>query len=300
MVRETVPTERTKSKVSVPRDIAAEEHSSAPIETVRRRPQFVMALTIAGTDQMKRTANYHAQVLSSSADQMEDVYWIRGNVTVNLIVKTVATKIRQCAIIENVIQNQNFRVRTVGVYQNCGFVILTTTVVTTQMNRLTCVDNETVRPDGRDVQERPITGAYRSGCSVTARMIAVMVRTNFRRTVRSAKLPRTFSVRTTGVYQRDGCVISKTIAVTIQTSRKTCAKDYIGSARNLSSSVLTENVYRVNGGVTMTMIAETIRTNSTAVVSSAKMAHSSVRVVIASRLTSGAMATGTVGTSAMR
>jgi len=168
------------------------------------------------------------------------------------------------------------------------------------MNQLTCADKETVRPDGRDVREKPITGVYRSGCSVMARMIAVTVRTNFRRTVRSAKLPRTSSVRTTGVYQKDGCVISRTIAVTIQTSRKTCAKDYIDSVRSLSSSVPTENVYQVSGGVTMTMIAETTRTNSTVVVSNARMAHSSVRVVTALRLTSGAMATGTVGTSAMR
>lgn len=98
MVRETVPTERTRSKVSAPRDIAAEEHSSAPIETVRRRPQFVMASTIAGTGQTRKTANYHAQALNLNANQTEGVYWIRGSVTVNLIVKTVATKIRRCAV----------------------------------------------------------------------------------------------------------------------------------------------------------------------------------------------------------
>lgn len=203
-------------------------------------------------------------------------------------------------IIENVIRSQNSRVRTADVYQNCGFAILTTIVVMTQMNRLTCADNGTVRPDGRDVRERPITGAYRNGCSVTARMIAATVRTNFQRTVRNVKLRRTSSVKIIDVYQRDGCVTSKTTAVTIQTSRKTCAKDYIDNVPSLNSSVPTENVYQANGDVTMTMIAETTRTNSTAVDSSARMVHSNVRVDIVSRLTSDATATGTVGTSAMR
>lgn len=203
-------------------------------------------------------------------------------------------------IIENVIRSQNSHVRTVDVYQNCGFAILTTIVAMTQMNRPTCADNGTVLPDGRDVRERPITGAYRSGCSVTARMIAVTVRTSFRKTVRNAKLPRTSSVKTIDVYQRDGCVTSKTIAVTIQMSRKTCAKDYTDSVPSLNSSVPTENVYRANGDATMTMIAEIIRMNSTVVVSSARMVHSSVRVDIVSRLTSDATATGTAGTSVMR
>lgn len=198
------------------------------------------------------------------------------------------------------IRSPNSHVRTVDAYQNCGFAISTTIVAMTQMNRPTCADNETVRPDGRDVQERPITGAYRSGCSVTARMIAATVRTSFRRIVRNAKLPRTSNVKTIDVYQRDGCVTSKTIAVTIQTSRKTCAKDYTDSVPSLNFSVPTENVYQANGDATMTMIAETIRTNSTAVVSSARMVHSSVRVDIVSHLTSDATATGTAGTSAMR
>jgi len=170
----------------------------------------------------------------------------------------------------------------------------------TQMNRPTCADNGTVRLDGKDVREKPITGVYRSGCSVTARMIAATVRTNFRRTVRNAKLPLTSSVKTIDVYQRDGCVTSKTTAVTIQTSRKTCAKDYTDSVPSLNSSVPTENVYRANGDATMMMIAETTRMNSTVVVSSARMVHSNVRVDIVSRLTSDATATGTAGTSAMR
>jgi len=98
MVKGTVPTERTKSKVSVPRDIAAEEHSSAQIGTVRRQPQFVMVLTIVETDLTRKTANYLARASNSNVVQMEGVYWIRGNVMVNLTVKTVVTKIRRCAV----------------------------------------------------------------------------------------------------------------------------------------------------------------------------------------------------------
>jgi len=98
MVKETVPTEQTRSKVSVPRDIAAEEHSSAQIGTVLRQPQFVMASTIVETDPTRKTVNYLALALNSNVVQMEGVYWIRGNVTVNLTVKTVVTKIRRCAV----------------------------------------------------------------------------------------------------------------------------------------------------------------------------------------------------------
>lgn len=98
MVKETVPTERTRFKVSVPRGIAAEEHSSAQIGTVRRQLQFVMVSTIAEMDLMRKTANYLARASNSNVVQMEGVYWIRGNVTVNLTVKTVVTKIRRCAV----------------------------------------------------------------------------------------------------------------------------------------------------------------------------------------------------------
>lgn len=98
MVKETVPTERTRFKVSVPRGIAAEEHSSAQIGTVHRQLQFVMASMIAETDLTRKTANYLVRASNSNVVQMEGVYWIRGNVTVNLTVKTVVTKIRQCVV----------------------------------------------------------------------------------------------------------------------------------------------------------------------------------------------------------
>jgi len=180
-----------------------------------------------------------------------------------------------------VIRSQNSRVRTVGVYRSCGFAILTMIAVTTQTSRPTCVDNGTVRLDGRDVRERPITGAYRNGCSVTVRMIAATVQMSYRRTVRSAKRPRTISARITDAYLRDGCVTSKTTAVTTQMSRKTCAKDCTGSVRSLSSSVLTANAYRASGGVTTMTIVVTTQMNSTAVGSSARTARSSARVAIA-------------------
>lgn len=179
------------------------------------------------------------------------------------------------------IRSQNSRVRTVGVYQNCGFAILTTIAVMTQTNRPTCADNETVRLDGRGVRERPITGAYRNGCSATVRMIAAMVQMSYRRTVRSVKRLRTTSARTTGAYLRDGCVTSRTIAVTTQMSRKICAKDCTDSVLSLSSSVLTANAYRASGGVTTMTIVVTTQMNLTAVGSSAKTARSSARVAIA-------------------
>jgi len=180
-----------------------------------------------------------------------------------------------------VTRNLNSRVRTVGVYRSCGFAILTTIAGTIQTNRLTCVDNGTVRLDGRDVRERPITGAYRNGCSATVRMIVVTARTSCQRTVRNVKRPRTISAKTTDVYLRDGCVTLRTTAATTQMSRKTCAKDCTDSVRSLSSSVLTVNAYRASGGVTTMMIAVTTRMNSTVVDSSVRTAPSSARVAIA-------------------
>jgi len=97
-VRETAPTELTRSKASVPRDIAVVEHSSARTGTVRRRPQFVMVLMTAVTVLTRKIANYLARALSSNAVQTDDAYWIRGSATVNRIVKTVATKTRRCAV----------------------------------------------------------------------------------------------------------------------------------------------------------------------------------------------------------
>jgi len=160
-------------------------------------------------------------------------------------------------------------------------VISTTIAAMTQTNQPTCADNGIARLDGRGVRERPITGAYQNGCSATVRMIAVTVRMSYRRTVRSAKQPRTTSVRTTGAYLRDGCVTLRTTAVTTQMSRKTYAKDCIGSVRSLSSSVLTANAYRASGGATTMMIVATTQMNSTAVGSSARTARSSARVAIA-------------------
>jgi len=180
-----------------------------------------------------------------------------------------------------VTRNQNSRVRTVGVYQSCGFVILTTIAVTTQTNQLTCVDNGTARLDGKDVRERPITGAYRNGCSATVRMIAATVQTSCQRTVRNVKRPRTISAKTIDVYLRDGCVTLRTTVVTTQMNRKTCAKDCTDSVRSLSSSVPMVNVYRVSGGVTTMTIAVITRMNSTVVDSSVRMAPSSARVAIA-------------------
>jgi len=97
-VRETVPTERTRFKASVPRDIAVEEHSSAQTGTVRRRPQFVMVSTTAVTVLTRKIANYLARALSSNAVQTDGAYWIRGSVTVNRTVKMVATKTQRCAV----------------------------------------------------------------------------------------------------------------------------------------------------------------------------------------------------------
>jgi len=169
----------------------------------------------------------------------------------------------------------------VGAYRSCGFAILTTIAVTTQTNRLTCVDNGTARLDGRDVLERPITGAYRNGCSATVKMIAAMVRTSYQRTVRNVKRPQTINAKTTDAYLRDGCVTLKMTAVITQMSRKTCAKDSTDSVRSQSSSVPTVNAYRVSGDVTTMMIAVTTRMNSTVVDSNARTALSSARVAIA-------------------
>jgi len=98
MVKETVPTEQMRSKVSAPRDIAVEEHFSAPTGTVRRRPQFVMVSMTAVTVLTRKIANYRARVSSSNAVQTDGVYWIRGSAMANRTVKTVATKTRRCAV----------------------------------------------------------------------------------------------------------------------------------------------------------------------------------------------------------
>lgn len=98
MVKETVPTERMRSKVSVPRDIAVEEHFSVPTGTVRRRLQFVMVSMTAVTVLTRKIVNYRARVLNSNAVQTDGAYWIRGSATANRIVKTVVTKTRRCAV----------------------------------------------------------------------------------------------------------------------------------------------------------------------------------------------------------
>jgi hypothetical protein len=184
----------------------------------------------------------------------------------------------------------------VAVYQNFGSVILITIVVTTQMNPLTCVDNGTVQLVGKDVQEEPIIGVYLNGYSVMVKTIAVTVRTSCLKIVQNVNL-QNLNARTIDVYQKDGCVILKTIVGTIQMSLKSYAKEYTDSVRNLNSNVLMENAFRASGDVITMTTVETIRTNSTVEDSNVKMVLSNARVVIASHRISVAMATGTAETS---
>lgn len=184
----------------------------------------------------------------------------------------------------------------VAAYQNFGSVILITIVATTQTNPLTCVDNGTVRLAGKDVQEEPIIGVYPNGYSVMVKTIVVTVRTNYPKTVQNANL-QNLNARIIDVYQKDGCVILKTIVGTIQTSPKSYAKEHIDSVRNLNSNVLMENAYRVSGDVITMTTVETIRTNSTVEDSNVKMVLSNVKVVIASHHISVAMETETAETS---
>lgn len=97
-MKETALMEQTRSKASVPRDIAVEELSSVPIETVHRRPRFVMASTTAETDLTRKTANYRARASSSNAVLTDGAYWIRGSAMVNRTVKTEVTKTQRCAV----------------------------------------------------------------------------------------------------------------------------------------------------------------------------------------------------------
>jgi len=173
-------------------------------------------------------------------------------------------------------------------------------VATIQTNRLLCADNETVQLVGRDVPEERITVVYPSGCSVTVKMIVVTVRTNYPITVLNVSHRRTSSAKTTGVYQKDGCAILKTIVVITPTNLKICVKDCIDSVRNPNSNVRTGNAYQVNGDATTMTIAETIQTNSIVEVSNVKTVLSNVRVAIASHHTSVVTAIETAETLVMK
>lgn len=198
------------------------------------------------------------------------------------------------------IQKPSTRVKTAVVYRNCGFVISTTIAAMIRTSPLSCVDSGIVLLDGKDALVKPITVVYPNGCSAMAKMIVVTDRTNCPKIVQSVSRPETSSVKTIDAYPKDGCATLKTIAETIRTNQKICARGSTGSVRNQNSSVPTVSVYPANGDVTTTTIVETIPTNLTVVDSNVKMERSNVKVAIALRRTSVVMATETVEISAMK
>lgn len=86
-------------------------------------------------------------------------------------------------------------------FRNCGCAISTTTAVTTQTNRPTCVDNVIVQPVGNVARVNRITVAFRNGCSATEKMIAVITVTNCRKTVPFVMAKPISSVPTIAVFQ---------------------------------------------------------------------------------------------------
>merc|ERR1719266_1390221 len=127
----------------------------------------------------------------------------------------------------------------------------------TAMSRLIFVETKTAQRVGVDVPVMPITDAFPSGCFAMARMIVVTVPMRKTKIVHRAKKKEISVAETEGVFQNDGCVISKTIAVTTPMRVKKLVQDAIANVRNPSSSAATTNVFRADGNVITMTIAET-------------------------------------------
>jgi hypothetical protein len=216
------------------------------------------------------------------------------------IVKMEVMKIRLCVINEPVIRKPNSAAKMAVAFQNCGCVISITIVVMTPMSQLICVANVTAQPDGRDVPANQIIVAFQNGYSAMVKMIVVIVVTSCQKIVPNVTPIPISSVATTVVYQNNGRVISRTIAATEVMKTKGFAKENIGNVQNRSSTVVTVNVFRIDGVVIMKMIVAIIRMNSTVRDTPAKMVHSNVHRVTVLHRTSGVMETATVVTCLMK
>merc|ERR1719266_661119 len=114
----------------------------------------------------------------------------------------------------------------------------------TAMSQLIFVETKTAQRVGVDVPVMPITDAFPSGCFATAKMIVVTVPMRKMKIVHRAKKKEISVAETEGVFQNDGCVISKTIAVTTLMRVKKLVQGAIANVLNPSSSAATTNVFR--------------------------------------------------------
>jgi len=110
---------------------------------------------------------------------------------------------------------RNLTVKTANAFLNYGCATPTMTVAMIAMSRRICVDKETARPDGNDVQDTQIIGAFQSGYSATVKMTVAMVPTSVRRAARNAIPTWTLSVPTTDACRNSGCA---TLPTTVETA----------------------------------------------------------------------------------
>merc|ERR1719266_633416 len=127
----------------------------------------------------------------------------------------------------------------------------------TAMSRLIFVETKTAQRVGVDVPVMPITDAFPNGCFAMAKMIVVTVPMRKTKIVHRAKKKEISVAETEGVFQNDGCVISKTIAATTLMRVKKLVQGAIANVLNPSSSAATTNVFRADGNVITMTIVET-------------------------------------------
>lgn len=87
------------------------------------------------------------------------------------------------------------------------------------MSQHTCVVNEIVRMDGKDVLDNQIIVVFRNGFSAMERMIVAILVTSYQPTVQFATPSQNSSVITIDVFPEDGCAISLMIG-----EKKFCLK----------------------------------------------------------------------------
>lgn len=183
----------------------------------------------------------------------------------------------------NAIRKRNSLVKTASVFQSFGNAILTMIVEMILTNLHIFVATKTVPAGGEGVLDMPTTDVSPSGCSATAKMIAVTHPMNWMRIVPLVKKREISDAETDDAFPKDGFATLKMIAETTRTKVMRLARDGTENVPNRNSDATMTSVFRDVGNVTMMMIAATDPMKICAETTPVQLANSNVIRVIASK-----------------
>ena len=171
-----------------------------------------------------------------------------------------------------------------SVFQSFGNAILTMIVEMILTNLHIFVATKTVPAGGEGVLDMPTTDVSPSGCSATAKMIAVTHPMNWMRIVPLAKKREISDAETDDAFPKDGFATLKMIAETTRTKVMRLARDGTENVPNRNSDATMTSVFQAVGDVTMTMIVAMVVMKLVAKLILVQLANSNVNLDIASRM----------------